>query len=77
MKQACNSAVATRLDEQASSFTSYDQVQRATGTSTAVAEALLRHFGHSPEAAISQFQVGGLSKTSLNEDEGGYDNDNI
>ncbi|CAE7183855.1 ARI5, partial [Symbiodinium microadriaticum] len=34
-----------------------EQVQQATGTSTAVAEALLRHFGHSPEAAISQFQV--------------------
>ena len=34
-----------------------EKVQRATGTSTAVAEALLRHFGHSPEAAIGQYQV--------------------
>ncbi|CAE8636280.1 unnamed protein product, partial [Polarella glacialis] len=33
------------------------QVQRVTGTSAAVAEALLRHFGHSPETAIGAYRA--------------------
>ena len=33
------------------------QVMEATGVSAAVAEALLRHYGHSPEAAIGAFRA--------------------
>lgn len=34
-----------------------DMVARSTGTSAAVAEALLRHFDHSPEAAIGAYRA--------------------